>query len=59
MDGLKASPPDVSVLTLTPFSTTSIFPHVYKKLIDDPVADLGLGPTGQAHRLYGRKLNRP
>ncbi len=39
LDTLKSSPSDGSVLALSPFSTTSIYPHVYKKLSYDPVAD--------------------
>jgi len=39
LDGLKASPADGSVLAMSPFSCTSIYPHVYKKLSYDPVAD--------------------
>jgi len=39
LDGLKASASDGSVLALSPFSCTSIYPHVYKKLSYDPVAD--------------------
>ncbi|HLL09725.1 MAG TPA: tripartite tricarboxylate transporter substrate-binding protein, partial [Rubrivivax sp.] len=40
LETLKASPADGSVLALSPFSCTSIYPHVYKKLSYDPVADL-------------------
>jgi tripartite-type tricarboxylate transporter receptor subunit TctC len=40
LDTLKTSPADGSVLALSPFSCTSIYPHVYKKLGYDPVADL-------------------
>jgi tripartite-type tricarboxylate transporter receptor subunit TctC len=39
LDGLKSSPADGSVLALSPISATSIYPHVYKKLSYDPVAD--------------------
>ena len=39
LDTLKSSPADGSVLALSPFSCTSIYPHVYKKLSYDPVAD--------------------
>ncbi len=39
LDALKGSPADGSVLALTPFSATSIYPHVYKRLGYDPVAD--------------------
>lgn len=39
LDALKISPSDGSVLALTPFSPISIYPHVYKKLSYDPVAD--------------------
>jgi tripartite-type tricarboxylate transporter receptor subunit TctC len=37
--GLKVSPADGSVLCMTPFSATAIYPHVYKKLEYDPMAD--------------------
>ena len=40
IDTLKSSAADGSVLVLTPFSCTSIYPHVYKKLSYDPVADI-------------------
>jgi tripartite-type tricarboxylate transporter receptor subunit TctC len=39
LDGLKAGPADGSVLAMSPFSTVSIYPHVYRKLSYDPVAD--------------------
>ncbi len=39
LDALKSSPADGSVLAMTPFSCVSIYPHVYKKLGYDPVAD--------------------
>ena len=39
LDGLKSSPADGSVLALTPFSAVSIYPHVYRKMSYDPVAD--------------------
>ena len=39
LDTLKSSPNDGSVLALSPFSCLSIYPHVYKKLSYDPVAD--------------------
>lgn len=39
LDALKAAAADGSVLALSPFSATSIYPHVYKKLSYDPVAD--------------------
>jgi tripartite-type tricarboxylate transporter receptor subunit TctC len=39
LDTLKSSPADGSVLALSPFSATAIYPHVYKKLSYDPVAD--------------------
>ena len=40
LDTLKSSPADGSVLALSPFSATAIYPHVYKKLSYDPVADI-------------------
>lgn len=39
LDGLKAAPADGSVLCMGPYSTVSIYPHVYRKLSYDPVAD--------------------
>jgi tripartite-type tricarboxylate transporter receptor subunit TctC len=39
MDALKVAQADGSTLVLTPYSTTSIYPHVYRKLSYDPVAD--------------------
>ncbi len=39
LDTLKASASDGSVLALSPFSATAIYPHVYRKLGYDPVAD--------------------
>ena len=39
LDALKSSPSDGSVLALSPFSTVSIYPHVYKKLSYDPNVD--------------------
>ncbi len=39
LDTLKSSTADGSVLALSPFSATAIYPHVYKKLSYDPVAD--------------------
>ena len=37
---LKAAPADGSVLAMTPFSCTSIYPHIYSKLAYDPVNDI-------------------
>lgn len=39
LDTLKASAPDGATLALSPFSCTSIYPHVYSKLTYDPVRD--------------------
>lgn len=39
LDTLKAAAPDGSTLALSPFSCTSIYPHVYSKLTYDPVRD--------------------
>lgn len=39
LDTLKSSPADGSVLALSPYSTVSIYPHVYRKLGYDAVAD--------------------
>ena len=39
LDALKSSPADGSVLAMSPYSTVSIYPHVYRKLGYDPVAD--------------------
>lgn len=40
LEALKSLPADGSVLALTPMSTTAIYPHVYRRLAYDPVADL-------------------
>ncbi len=40
LEVLKAAPADGSVLALSPFSCTSIYPHIYKKLSYDPVKDV-------------------
>lgn len=40
LEALKQSAPDGSTLCLSPFSCTSIYPHVYSKLSYDPVNDL-------------------
>jgi tripartite-type tricarboxylate transporter receptor subunit TctC len=37
---LKGAPADGSTLALSPFSCTSIYPHIYSKLSYDPVKDL-------------------
>lgn len=39
LDALKASAPDGATLALSPFSCTSIYPHIYTKLSYDPVRD--------------------
>ena len=39
LDALKQSPPDGATLCLSPFSCTSIYPHVYSKLSYDPASD--------------------
>jgi tripartite-type tricarboxylate transporter receptor subunit TctC len=39
LDTLKAAAPDGATLALSPFSCTSIYPHVYSKLVYDPVRD--------------------
>ena len=39
LDTLKASATDGSVLCMSPFSTVSIYPHVYRKLSYDPTVD--------------------
>jgi tripartite-type tricarboxylate transporter receptor subunit TctC len=39
LDTLKASAQDGSVLCMSPYSTMSIYPHVYKKLSYEPFAD--------------------
>ena len=40
ISALKTSPADGSVLLVTPMSMLGIYPHTYKKLPYDPVADL-------------------
>lgn len=39
LEALKNAPADGSVLTHTPFSCISLYPHVFKKLSYDPFAD--------------------
>ncbi|MEN9629818.1 MAG: hypothetical protein RJA10_3046 [Pseudomonadota bacterium] len=39
LDGLRAAAPDGATLAMTPFSCTSIYPHIYSKLSYDPVRD--------------------
>lgn len=39
LDSLKAAPADGSVLALSPWSATSIYPHIYSKLSYDPIKD--------------------
>ena len=39
LEALKTAPADGSVLCMSPFSCTAIYPHVYKKLSYDPVVD--------------------
>lgn len=40
LDLLKTAPSDGSVLALTPFSATAIYPHIYTRLSYDPFRDL-------------------
>jgi tripartite-type tricarboxylate transporter receptor subunit TctC len=40
LEVLKGAPADGSVLALSPFSCTSIYPHIYSKLSYDPVKDI-------------------
>lgn len=40
IQGAKALPPDGATLLQTPMSMLGIYPHIYKKLSYDPVADL-------------------
>ncbi len=39
LESLKGAPADGSVLALSPFSCTSIYPHIYSRLSYDPVKD--------------------
>lgn len=39
LESLKAAPADGSVLALSPFSCTSIYPHIYARLSYDPFKD--------------------
>lgn len=39
LEALKGAPTDGSVLTLSPFSCTSIYPHIYSRLSYDPAKD--------------------
>jgi tripartite-type tricarboxylate transporter receptor subunit TctC len=40
LDLLKSSPPDGSVLALTPQGCATIYPHIYKRLSYDPLRDM-------------------
>lgn len=40
LESLKAAPADGSVLAVSPFSCTSIYPHIYTKLAYDPFKDI-------------------
>ena len=40
IDLLKASPPDGKTMIITPASTLTYYPHVYRKLSYDPMVDL-------------------
>jgi tripartite-type tricarboxylate transporter receptor subunit TctC len=40
LDVLKSAPSDASVLALSPFSATAIYPHIYTRLSYDPFRDL-------------------
>ena len=40
ISAVKAMPPDGSVILQTPMSMLGIYPHIYKKLAYDPIADL-------------------
>lgn len=39
LDGLKVAAPDGATLAMSPFSCTSIYPHIYSKLSYDPLRD--------------------
>lgn len=39
LEALRTAAPDGATLVMTPYSPLSIYPHVYKKLSYDPVAD--------------------
>ncbi len=47
---LKQAAPDGTTLALSPFSCTSIYPHVYQRLDYDPVKDLT--PVGTAALIF-------
>ena len=40
VESVKSAAPDGATLLLTPYSCTSIYPHIYKKLSYDPFKDL-------------------
>ena len=40
LESLKGSPADGSVLAVSPFSCTSIYPHIYSRLSYDPFKDI-------------------
>ena len=39
LEALRSAPADGSVLTMTPFSAVSLYPHIYTRLSYDPVRD--------------------
>lgn len=39
LDGIRTSPPDGSMMILTPSAALAIYPHIYKKLEYDPLND--------------------
>ena len=50
LEGLKIAPADGSVLAMTPFSCTSLYPHIYSKLSYDPVKDfVAVGTASMIH----------
>ena len=49
IDALKQAPPDGSTIMMTPASPLTLYPHIYRKLTYDPVADLA--PLTTTHSL--------
>jgi tripartite-type tricarboxylate transporter receptor subunit TctC len=50
LDGLRAAAPDGATLAMSPFSCTSIYPHIYSKLSYDPVRDfVPVGTSAYIH----------
>jgi tripartite-type tricarboxylate transporter receptor subunit TctC len=49
LEAIKQAPPDGSAIMMTPASPVTLYPHIYRKLAYDPVADLA--PLTTTHSL--------